>query len=565
MFAVVLHFIHTVFRPSEAKDPLLHSEYLMPRRKPLILTILDGWGIRAETHGNAIALARKPTYDMLLREYPNTIIRASEHFVGLPDGQMGNSEVGHLNLGAGRVVRMDITRIDALVDSGEFFKFPLLVDAVKAAMARGRSVHLLGLLSDGGVHSHQRHLYALLKLCAQQGAKDVFVHAFLDGRDTMPTSGAGHLEQLQQQFRSIGVGRLATCSGRYYAMDRDLKWDRETKAFDAMVKGTAEGGSHADAVARVRENYSNGVTDEFIIPFVCTDDGGRPVATIADEDLCICFNYRSDRVRQITRVLARNIESGLTANDARDLPKADELDLEIPRVSVPKSLRYISMTQYDSKFRLPVVVEPESMDNLLANVMSAHELRNLRVAETEKYAHVTYFFNGGIEKPFTGEEREVVQSQKVATYDLAPEMSARGICETVVKAIDDTAFDVVVVNFANADMVGHSGKIEPTVKGVETVDACLGEIYAALKRNGGSWLITADHGNAEMLIDPVTGGPHTAHTTNPVPLIAITDQGCGFRLRGGGSLRDLSPTMLAMLGLDLPKEMTGGDLRVFPA
>ncbi|AFL88735.1 phosphoglycerate mutase [Terriglobus roseus DSM 18391] len=536
----------------------------MSRRKPLVLTILDGWGIRAETHGNAIAMARKPTYDMLLREYPNTIIRASEHFVGLPDGQMGNSEVGHLNLGAGRVVRMDITRIDAMIESGEFFRDKLLVDSIQSAMERGRAVHFLGLLSDGGVHSHQRHLYALLKLCAQLGAKDVFVHAFLDGRDTMPTSGAAYIDALQQQIREIGVGKLASCSGRYYAMDRDLKWERELKAFDAMVKGNAEGGSTTDAAAKVREGYNNGVTDEFTIPFVCTDEAGKPLGTVQDEDLCICFNYRSDRVRQITRVLARNVAGGLTKADARDLPKADELDLEIPRVSVPKNLRYITMTQYDPKFTLPMVILPESMDNLLANVMANNELRNLRVAETEKYAHVTYFFNGGIEKPFSGEEREVVQSQKVATYDLAPEMSARGICDVVMKAIDDTAFDVVVVNFANADMVGHSGRMEPTIKGVETVDACLGEIYASLKRNGGSWLITADHGNAEMLIDPVTGGPHTAHTTNPVPLIAVTDQGKKFSLREGGSLRDLSPTMLAMLGLNLPKEMTGGDLRVFP-
>ena len=537
----------------------------MSRRKPLVLTILDGWGIRAETHGNAIAMARKPTYDMLLRDYPNTIIRASERFVGLPDGQMGNSEVGHLNLGAGRVVRMDITRIDAMIDSGEFFRDKLLVDAIKAAMERGRAVHFLGLLSDGGVHSHQRHLYALLKLCALLGAKDVFVHAFLDGRDTMPTSGAGYINALQQQIREIGVGKLASCSGRYYAMDRDLKWDREWKTFDAMVKGNAEGGATADAAAKVREGYNNSITDEFTIPFVCTDGAGKPLGTVQDEDLCICFNYRSDRVRQITRVLARNVEGGLTKSDARDLPKAEELDLEIPRVSVPKNLRYITMTQYDPKFTLPMVILPESMDNLLANVMANHELRNLRVAETEKYAHVTYFFNGGIEKPFSGEEREVVQSQKVATYDLAPEISARGICDVVLKAIDDTAFDVVVVNFANADMVGHSGKMEPTIRGVEAVDACLGEIYAALKRNGGSWLITADHGNAEMLIDPVTGGPHTAHTTNPVPIIAVTEQGKQISLREGGSLRDLSPTMLAMLGLDLPTEMTGDDLRVFPS
>ena len=539
----------------------------MPRRRPLILTILDGWGVRAETHGNAIALARKPTYDMLLRDYPSTILRASEHFVGLPDGQMGNSEVGHLNLGAGRVVRMDITRIDALIDSGEFFRDQLLVSEIKAAMERGRSVHLLGLLSDGGVHSHQRHLYALLKLCAQLGATNVFIHAFLDGRDTMPTSGAGYIEALQQQIRETGVGALATCSGRYYAMDRDLKWDREAKTFNAIVKGTAEGGATTDPAAKVRESYNNGVTDEFILPFVCTEPSGKPIATMQDEDLCICFNYRSDRVRQITRALARNVArntpGGLTKADARDLPKADELDLEIPRVTVPNNLRYITMTQYDPRFTLPMVVPPESMDNLLANVMATHELRNLRVAETEKYAHVTYFFNGGIEKPFAGEEREVVPSQKVATYDLAPEMSARGICDVVLKAIGDTAFDVVVVNFANADMVGHSGKLEPTIRGVETVDACLGQIYAALRRNGGSWLITADHGNAELLIDPVTGGPHTAHTTNPVPLIAVTEAGKQFSLREGGSLRDLSPTMLTMLGLDLPKEMTGTDLRVF--
>ena len=536
----------------------------MPRRKPLILTVLDGWGVRTETRGNAIAQARKPNYDMLLREFPNTLLRASEHFVGLPDGQMGNSEVGHLNLGAGRVVRMDITRIDALIDSGEFFRLPLLVNAVQAALERRRSVHLHGLVSDGGVHSHQRHLYALLKLCAQQGARDVFVHAFLDGRDTMPTSGAGYLEQLQHQCREIGVGKIASCSGRYYAMDRDLKWEREAKVAQAMVKGTAEGGAFTDPVERVRENYSNGITDEFIVPFVCTDEHGRPVATISDEDLCICFNYRSDRVRQITRVLARNMPGGLTPADGRDLPKADDLDLEIPRASMPQDVRYISMTQYDPRFKVPRVIEPESMDNLLANVMASHELRNLRVAETEKYAHVTYFFNGGIEKPFSGEEREVVLSQKVATYDLAPEMSARGICDTVIRAIDDTAFDVVVVNYANADMVGHSGKMEPKIKGVDIVDACLGEIYVALKRNGGSWLITADHGNAEMLIDPVTGGPHTAHTTNPVPLIAVTDQGTAFSLRDGGSLRDISPTILGMLGMELPAEMTGGDLRIFP-
>jgi 2,3-bisphosphoglycerate-independent phosphoglycerate mutase len=534
----------------------------MPKNRPLILTVLDGWGIRAETRGNAIALARKPHYDRLLAEFPHTTIRASDHYVGLPDGQMGNSEVGHLNLGAGRIVRMDIVRIDDMITRGDFFKDELLVGAVKRANERVRAVHLIGLLSNGGVHAHVRHLYALLKLCKEQGAERVYVHAFLDGRDTLPTSAAGFIEELEQKMREIGVGRLASCSGRYFAMDRDLKWDREKKAFDAMVTGQAEGGSYQDAAARVRECYSNGVTDEFIIPFTVTGEDGKPVGAIEDEDLCLCFNYRADRVRQITRVLARNIDGGLTKANALDLPKAEELDLEIPRHTVPKNIEYITMTQYDRNFRTRMVILPESMDNLLANVMAQADLRNLRCAETEKYAHVTYFFNGGIEKPFPGEEREMVQSQKVATYDLAPEMSANGIADLVIKALNDTAFDVIVMNFANADMVGHSGKIDATVKGVETVDACLGRIHQELRRVGGSWLITADHGNAEMLIDPVTGGPHTAHTTNPVPLIVVTDQGKKFSLREGGSLRDISPTMLGMMGIPQPKEMTGGDLRV---
>lgn len=534
----------------------------MPKNKPLILTVLDGWGIRAETQGNAIALARKPNYDRLLAEFPHTTIRASDHYVGLPDGQMGNSEVGHLNLGAGRIVRMDIVRIDELVRTSEFFKDPLLTGGVKRANERGRSVHLIGLLSDGGVHSHQRHLYALLKLCKEQGASRVYVHAFLDGRDTMPNSAAGYIEELEQQFRTIGVGKLASCSGRYYAMDRDLKWEREKKAVDAMVAGVTEGGSYRDAVARVRECYSNGITDEFIIPFVVTGEDDKPVGTIQDEDLVICFNYRADRVRQITRCLARNIDGGLTKDNALDLPNAAELDLEIPRNTVPKNIEYITMTRYDPKFRTAMVIPPESMDNLLANVMAQASLRNLRVAETEKYAHVTYFFNGGIEKPFPGEEREMVQSPKVATYDLKPEMSASGIADVVIKHLNDTAFDVIVMNFANADMVGHSGKIDATIKGVETVDACLGRIHQELRRVGGAWLITADHGNAEMLIDPKTGGPHTAHTTNPVPLILVTDQGKKIGVREGGSLRDIAPTMLGLLNIDAPKDMTGGDLRI---
>jgi 2,3-bisphosphoglycerate-independent phosphoglycerate mutase len=530
--------------------------------KPIVLTVLDGWGYRAETHGNAIALARKPVYDSLLRDFPNTLLRASEHFVGLPDGQMGNSEVGHLNLGAGRIVRMDMTRLDTAIADGSFFTDPTLLRACELAAQKGRALHLIGLLSDGGVHSHQRHLYALLRLAAQQGLTRVFVHAFMDGRDTMPTSGAGYLEALQQQFREIGVGELASVSGRYYAMDRDLRWEKERQAFDAMVTGSPAGGRYADPIARVRELYSNEITDEFIPPFTVLDAiDGSPVAPIRDEDVVINFNYRADRARQITRVLARN--SSLTAKAGADLPKAAELDAEIPRALTPSGLHYVCMTQYDKSFTLPIVIPAESMDNLLANLMAQANLRNLRVAETEKYAHVTYFFNGGIEKPFGGEDRELVASQKVATYDLAPEMSASGIADAVVKAVADTAFDVIIVNFANADMVGHSGKLEPTIRAVETVDRELGRIYQAIKQRGGSLLVTADHGNAEMLIDPLTGGPHTAHTTNPVPFILVTDAPTGtVSLREGGSLRDISPTMLSLLRMDQPKDMTGESLRV---
>ncbi len=529
------------------------------RKRPIVLTILDGWGYRPQIENNAIALARKPTYDKLLAEFPNTLLHASDHFVGLPDGQMGNSEVGHLNIGAGRVVRMDITRIDALIASGEFFTHPTIVEAMRKARESGRQLHLFGLVSDGGVHSHQNHLYALLKAAKQHGVERVLVHAFMDGRDTLPTSGAAYLAQLEQKMREYRVGKIAAVSGRYYAMDRDRRWEREKLAFDAMVTGRADGGSYSDAIARVKESYNNGTTDEFIVPFVVTDEQGHPNGVIQDEDVCIMFNYRADRARQITRVLGRN--SGLTKQEGRDLPGAEDLDSIIPRTSVPSNLHYVCMTQYDKLFTLPMIILPESMENLLADAMAQANLRNLRVAETEKYAHVTYFFNGGIEKPFPGEDRILVPSQKVATYDLAPEMSAAGIADVVVKAIADTAFDVLVVNFANADMVGHSGKLEPTIKGVETVDTCLAQIYQALRQYGGSMLITADHGNAEMMVDPVTGGPHTAHTTNPVPLILVSEDAQNYTLRPAGSLRDISPTVLAMLGLSEPSQMTGGDLR----
>ncbi len=531
----------------------------MSRPKPLVLIILDGWGYRAETKANAIALARKPTYDRLLREYPNTLIHTSGPFVGLPEGQMGNSEVGHLNIGAGRIVHMDITRIDLMIQNGEFFSHPVLVEAMQHARSDGRKLHLFGLLSDGGVHSRQEHLYALVKMAKQQGLERVFVHAFMDGRDTLPTNGAGYLEQLQQKMREYNCGKIATVSGRYYAMDRDRRWERIAKAFSAMVEGKAEGGACADPVQGMKDSYNKGVTDEFVVPFVCSDKHGEPVAKIGDGDSCICFNFRADRVREITRALCRN--SGLNEKGGSDLPGAAELDATIPRVRVPRNLNYVCMTQYDKNFSLPIVILPESMTNILANVMAGLNMRNLRVAETEKYAHVTYFFNGGVEQPFPGEERVLVPSPKVATYDLKPEMSADGIAEAVVRAAKNGTFDVIIVNFANADMVGHSGKIEPTVKAVETVDACLGKIEKAVRARGGAMLITADHGNAEMMIDPVTGGPHTAHTTNPVPLIVISEDAKKFTLKRDGSLRDISPTILGMLGIDEPKEMTGADLR----
>ena len=537
----------------------------MSRPKPLVLIILDGWGYRVETKANAIALARKPVYDRLLREYPNTLIHTSGPFVGLPEGQMGNSEVGHLNIGAGRIVHMDITRIDLMIRNGEFFSHPVLLDAMKHARSGERRLHLFGLVSDGGVHSQQAHLYALLKMAKQNGLERVFVHAFMDGRDTLPTNGAGYLEQLQQKMREYNCGKIATVNGRYYAMDRDRRWERIAKAYNAMVFADAEGGKCADPVQGMKDSYNKGVTDEFVIPFVVEDSkpasgSARATQTIREEDSCICFNFRADRVRQITRALARN--SGLNEKGGSDLPGAADLDATIPRDRVPKDLRYVCMTQYDKNFSLPVVIPPESMANILANVMGGMNMRNLRVAETEKYAHVTYFFNGGVEQPFPGEERVMVQSPKVATYDLKPEMSAAGISDAVVKAAEDGTFDVMIVNFANADMVGHSGKIEPTIKAVETVDACLGRIESAVRAKGGAMLITADHGNAEMMIDPATGGPHTAHTTNPVPFIVVSENAKKFTLKPNGSLRDISPTILGMLGVDEPTEMTGADLRV---
>ncbi len=508
------------------------------KKKPLVLTILDGWGFSPVTEGNAIAAARKPTYDALLREYPNTLIRTSGKAVGLPEGQMGNSEVGHLNIGAGRIILMDVTRIDQMIASGEFFRNPVLLDSMRHA--RAHRLHLMGLCSDGGVHSLLTHLYALLKLAKQETVPEVFVHCFMDGRDTPPESGAGYLEQLQKELRQIGIGKIASVSGRYYAMDRDQRWDRIERAFGAMVLGKGE--KNSDPVAALKRSYEHGVTDEFVEPLTIVDDHNQPVGLIRDGDACIFFNFRADRAREMTTALT------------------DQVIEKPSRSLAPKNLHFTTMTEYDKTFKLPFVLPREHPNNILADVMAQLNWKNLRVAETEKYAHVTYFFNGGNEKPYAGESRELVPSPKVATYDLKPEMSAPGVTAAVVKAIEQGDLDVIVMNYANADMVGHSGKMAATVQAVEAVDAGLGELYAALRRSGGSWIITADHGNAETMIDPVTKGPHTYHTTNPVPFILVDET--QRILRQGGALQDISPTLLGFLNEKQPKEMTGRDLRL---
>jgi 2,3-bisphosphoglycerate-independent phosphoglycerate mutase len=513
------------------------------RPKPIVLTVLDGWGFSPATEGNAIFLARKPNYDRLLRDYPGTLIHTSGPFVGLPEGQMGNSEVGHLNIGAGRIIHMDITRIDLAIASGELFRHPLLLQA----MERGRQhqLHLLGLVSDGGVHSHIGHLYALLRMAREHGLQRVFVHAFMDGRDTPPNSGVDYLKALQQKMREYGVGQIATVIGRYYAMDRDNRWERIEKAYRAMVHGEAEF-KYPDPLEAIRSSYQRGVTDEFVLPAVITSGPGEaapPRGLIRDDDAVIFFNFRADRARQTTRALAE--------------PGFDKFT--DPRR--PKNLFFVAMTQYEKTWPwLQYVFGPEQVTHILAQVFAELNLRNLRCAETEKYAHVTYFFNGGIEKPFGGEERILVPSPKVPTYDLKPEMSAEGITDVVVHAIEKGDFDAIVMNFANADMVGHSGKLEAAIKAVEAVDACLGRIYQALKPRGGAWIITADHGNAETMIDPLTGGPHTYHTTNPVPFILASED--SFQLRPNGSLQDVAPTLLGLLGFPQPPEMTGKDLRI---
>jgi 2,3-bisphosphoglycerate-independent phosphoglycerate mutase len=502
----------------------------MSRTKPLILTILDGWGFSPATEGNAIAQARKPTYDMLLRDFPNTLVHTSGPSVGLPEGQMGNSEVGHLNIGAGRVVQMDVTRIDSMIASGSIFSEPQLTELMKHAR-EGHRLHIMGLCSDGGVHSQLTHLYAVLEMAKREGVKEVFVHCFMDGRDTPPESGLGYFRQVQQKLREIGVGKISTIAGRYYSMDRDKRWERVERGYGAMVHGNGE--RVEDVEAAILRSYEKGVTDEFIEPLTVVDSRNEPIGLIREGDACFFFNYRADRGREMTEALTSRT------------PVAN--------------LKFLTMTQYDKSLNVPFVLTREPMENILGYVCGELNWKNLRIAETEKYAHVTYFFNGGIEKPFPGEEREMVASPKVATYDLKPEMSAQGVTDIVLDAMGRRDFDVIVMNLANADMVGHSGKLEPTIRAVEAIDECLGQIWKRLKEKNGRWIITADHGNAETMIDPITKGPHTYHTTNPVPFILVDDS--GDKLRPNGALRDVAPTLLGVLGETQPRDMTGLDLR----
>ncbi len=508
------------------------------RAAPVVLLVLDGWGYRAEREGNAIAMANVPTWDRLWARAPRTLLDASGLAVGLPVGQIGNSEVGHLNLGAGRVVQQDLVRISNAIGDGSFYTNPAFVDACRQVKRDNRTLHLVGLIGSGGVHAIDTHLLALLDLTEREAVPRVAIHAMLDGRDTMPRSGLGYLEELLT--KAGGRARLASVGGRYFGMDRDHRWERIEAWYHATVEGTAR--SATDARALVVDAYNSGVTDEFLPPTTIVDAAGAPIAPMRDGDAVICFNYRSDRMRQIVRALTDPELSGFAP-------------VRRPRVHV------VTMTLYDQTFGLPVAFPPQSMARLVGNVVSDAGFRMLRTAETEKYAHVTYFFNGGIETPFPGEDRRLVPSQKVATYDLAPEMSAWGITDVLCAAIADREHQFVLCNYANGDMVGHTGSIPATLKAVETVDQCLARIVEAAAQAGARLLVTADHGNCEMMIDPATGGPHTAHTTNPVPFL-IVDADANHALRAGGALCDVGPTILGMLGLEQPIEMTGRDLRL---
>ncbi|MCY4602158.1 MAG: 2,3-bisphosphoglycerate-independent phosphoglycerate mutase [Acidobacteria bacterium] len=510
---------------------------------PLVLVVLDGWGLGAPADDNAIAQARTPTYTALIDQYPHASLVTSGAAVGLPQGQMGNSEVGHMNLGAGRIVYQDLTRIDRGIGDGSLFDNAALTASMDRCAGGRRALHLVGLLSDGGVHSHQRHLHALIEMARRRDVERLFVHVVTDGRDTPPTGGAGYVAALEGALEDAGIGRIASVSGRYYAMDRDRRWQRTARAYEAMTRG--RGRTAQTAGALLEAAYAAGTTDEFVEPGVVVDGGGQPVGPIADGDSVVLFNFRADRVRQLTRALAYEDFDGF------DRPVR-------PRVQCT------TMTEYDATFDLPTAFPPSVLSASLAEVLCGRRMSTLRLAETEKYAHVTYFFNCGEERPYAGEDRILVPSQKVPTYDLKPEMSAAGITEELAADIEAARHEVVICNFANADMVGHTGRIEAAVTAVSTLDSCLLRIVETVEKAGGALVITADHGNAEQMWDAERQEPHTAHTTNPVPILVVQRElrGRGYRLRDG-SLRDVAPTILGMLGVAPPGEMTGADLRTW--
>ena len=504
-------------------------------RKPVMLRILDGFGINPNEKGNAVAIANTPNIDKLKKTWPTTIIHTSGLDVGLPEGQMGNSEVGHTNIGAGRIVYQDLTRITKSIQDGDFFSIKEFSDAIDNCKKNNSNLHIMGLLSDGGVHSHIRHLVALLEFAKRKDFENVYVHCFMDGRDTPPTSGEGYIAKLEEKMKEKGVGKIATIEGRFYAMDRDKRWNRVKEAYDAMVNGVGE--EATSALGAIEASYQKEVFDEFVKPTVICN-GDSPVATIKDNDSVIFFNFRPDRAREITRTLVDK----------------DFNEFETKKMN----LFFVCFTQYDETMpNVKIAFKPETLVNTFGEYISKKGLKQLRIAETEKYAHVTFFFNGGEEKEYEGEDRILVPSPKVETYDLKPEMSALEVTDKVVEAINSEKYDSIILNYANPDMVGHTGSLEAAVKAVETIDGCVGKVVEAIEKQNGVLIITADHGNAEQMIDYKTGEPQTAHTTNPVPLILVGLEGVKLK---EGKLADLAPTMLDIMGLEKPQEMTGESL-----
>ncbi|MGG7078266.1 2,3-bisphosphoglycerate-independent phosphoglycerate mutase [Clostridium sardiniense] len=506
-------------------------------KKPVMLMILDGFGIAEASEGNAVSLAKKPNFDKLMKEYPHSMLEASGMAVGLPEGQMGNSEVGHLNIGAGRIVYQELTRITKAIADGEFFKNEELLKAIKNAKENNTALHLMGLLSDGGVHSHINHLKGLLEFAKKEGLTEVYVHAFMDGRDVAPSSGKEFIEKTEEMMKEVGVGKIATVSGRYYAMDRDNRWERVELAYNAIVKGT--GNTATSAVEAIQESYNDKKTDEFVVPTVVLEDG-HPTSTVKSGDSVVFFNFRPDRARELTRALTQKDFDGFNA---------EKLDLT-----------FVTMTQYDKTFEgVMIAFKPQTLENTLGEFVADKGLNQLRIAETEKYAHVTFFFNGGVEQPNENEDRALIASPKVATYDLKPEMSAYEVTEELLNRIDSDKYDMIILNYANPDMVGHTGVIPAAVKAIETVDECLGKVADKILEKGGSLFVTADHGNAETMIDFKTGTPFTAHTIDPVPFVWVSKDTEGKTLENG-KLSDIAPTMLQEMGLEAPSEMTGHSL-----